>query len=233
MKMLSPMFSGKASQEDILAIMKRSYSVIFGKKQVYVREPSPSTKAKVHAFKYWPVDNEHDLLTLDGITRLRRMRKGDKSKDAADNANREWQLKFLYTIMEGNKPPLRFFTQNYYDDKGCLLDKVHVDEKPDIDITLPNLIIHANTNLNSDDLDIDDDADDDDMDGAAEQPADEFNVKEPVTKSQRTTNNAASSSMAKPVDIGEIITICDELEDELDQLLAAAPDFDDEHAMSD
>ena len=128
---------GKAAQEDILAVMKRAYVVIFGRRCVFVREPSPSTKASVKRFAYWPPDEAHDLLTTDGVCKLGRLRLGDKSAPPNDAENRMWQLKFIQLILKDEVPTIQCHVKNYLDDKGCILDKVYIDEKPDIAAELP------------------------------------------------------------------------------------------------
>eukprot|EP00971_Amphidinium_carterae_P115758 2292848-Amphidinium_carterae.1 len=62
-KMIAPFFPTSATTEDRVAIMKRSWSVCFGNKNIFVRPPTEPTSAKISKYSYWPQGQRLDLLS--------------------------------------------------------------------------------------------------------------------------------------------------------------------------
>ena len=71
MTMLMPMFPPRSITQDIMAIVKRAFAIIFGEHRIYVRAPSSSQKAPIKVYQYWPQREEHDLLLESGIAKLK------------------------------------------------------------------------------------------------------------------------------------------------------------------
>ena len=67
MNMVRIAFPGTVTPEDIQAICKRAMIVLFARRHVYIREPSPSTEVRVKVVEYWPPHGRPDLLTQEGI----------------------------------------------------------------------------------------------------------------------------------------------------------------------
>ena len=132
LKMIKPLFNPVATAEDINAILKRTFVVLFGKKMIYFRCPSPEPDAKVQKFSYWPEGHEKDLLSETGIQKLNAYRTGDKEPPASDHHDREWQLIFMTKILRGEELVLNFYTQIVYDENDTMVGRRYIEDKPDL-----------------------------------------------------------------------------------------------------
>ena len=130
--MIKPLFNPVATAEDISAILKRTFVVLFGKKMIYFRCPSPDPDAKIQKFSYWPEGHEKDLLSETGIQKLNAYRAGDKEPPASDHHDREWQLIFMTKVLRGEQLVLNFYTQIVYDENDVMVGRRYIEDKPDL-----------------------------------------------------------------------------------------------------
>eukprot|EP00971_Amphidinium_carterae_P243790 4841669-Amphidinium_carterae.1 len=89
-KMIAPSFPTSATTEDRVAIMKRSWSVCFGNKNVFVRPPTESTRAKISKYSYWPQGQKLGLLSDEGIAKMATYKTGCMFPPVDDIECREW-----------------------------------------------------------------------------------------------------------------------------------------------
>ena len=135
MVMINPMFSARATMQDKMAVVKRAVTIVFGIRKTYLRFPSASTAEPVHTFSYWPNGMTPDLLAPSGIEKLRAFRGGSTEPPTTDAADRQWQYKFMCTVIQGEPlPRLIYMTVTELDEDGCLVKKEHIDDKPDFEL---------------------------------------------------------------------------------------------------
>ena len=132
LKMIKPLFNPIATAEDVNAILKRTFVVLFGKKMIYYRCPSADPDAKVQKFSYWPEGHDKDLLSESGINKLNAYRAGDKEPPASDHHDREWQLIFMKKVLRGEPLVLNFYTQVIYDERDVMVGRKYIEDKPDL-----------------------------------------------------------------------------------------------------
>ena len=122
MRMVRVAFPKSATHEDLQALCKRAMIVLFGKNRIYIRMPSASMEARVGTVDYWPPMTKPDLLTKEGIAKLKTLRGGDATPSLTHFQDRTWQLEFVCrSIIEEPK----------YNGAGILEDMRPFDEKPD------------------------------------------------------------------------------------------------------
>ena len=129
-KMIRPLFNPVATAEDINAILKRTFFVLFGKNRMYFRSPSPDPDAKVRSFGYWPVGHDKDLLSESGVHKLSAYRAGDKNPPPSDQLDRAWQLIFMNKVVHGEPLVFRFYTQTLYDEEDKVVGRKFIEDKP-------------------------------------------------------------------------------------------------------
>ena len=103
MRMIRPLFNPTATPEDVNAILKRSFVIVFGRNHIYMREPSADPEQKMSVHAYWPTNSPKDLLSDAGIQKLRTYRGGDKTPPAVTGL---WCRPYQ-TIVHGNSSSLR------------------------------------------------------------------------------------------------------------------------------
>ncbi|CAK9020146.1 Uncharacterized protein SCF082_LOCUS14806 [Durusdinium trenchii] len=139
MKMLAPMFSCNSTQEDIMAVVKRAYTIIMGEHRVYIRPPSASRRANVHTIGYWPkTGDKPDLLSPSGIEKLKSFRKDNTFRPQSEQEDRQWTHRFITLILRGeplpDKWPEVFSCRSaaHFDEFGKLLEVDHKEWKPSL-----------------------------------------------------------------------------------------------------
>ena len=133
MTMLMPMFPPRSTTQDIMAIVKRAFAIVFGEHRIYVRAPSASQKAPIKVFQYWPQREEHDLLLESGIAKLKDFRAGSNDPPATDMEDRQWQLRLLKLVLNGaDIPKFKFGQVTEMDETGVVVSRSSYDRKPDL-----------------------------------------------------------------------------------------------------
>ena len=130
--MVRPLFNPCATSEDINAIPKRTFFILFGKEKIYFRTPSADPAAKVSAYTYWPEAEDKDLLAPSGIKKLKSYRSGDKTPPESDHDDRAWQMAFMKRILHGEPVTLHYYTQTIYDDQDIKIGCRYFDDKEDL-----------------------------------------------------------------------------------------------------
>ena len=119
-----------ATHEDLQAICKGAMIVLFGRNRIYIRDPSPATNVMVKVVEYWPDNVRPDLLTTEGVTKLKALRGGDATPSASHQTDRLWQIEFVKRCLNGEPIPLSYYIRKIYDDNSTLQDMLPFDEKP-------------------------------------------------------------------------------------------------------
>ena len=130
MRMIRLLFSLTATPEDVNAILKRSFVIVFGRTHIYMREPSADPEQKVSVHAYWPTNSPKDLLSDTGIQKLRRYCGGDKTPPDSDADDRAWQLLFIKRVLHGETIQLQCYTRTQLDDTGVCTNRENVEIKP-------------------------------------------------------------------------------------------------------
>ena len=130
MNMIRVALPRAATHEDLQAICKRAMIVLFGRNRIYIRDPSPATNVRVKVVEYWPDGVRPDLLTDEGVAKLKALRGGDATPSPSHYMDRLWQVEFMKRCIKGEPIPLSYYIRKIYDDNGTLQDMQPFDEKP-------------------------------------------------------------------------------------------------------
>eukprot|EP00971_Amphidinium_carterae_P240378 4772175-Amphidinium_carterae.1 len=102
LSLIRPAFRKDATRADVLAIIKRAWTVVFGQHQVYIRAPMP-TEVDVAVVPY-PSSRpmQEAMLNPSGVEKLHRCKTmADKSKPSDFDEGLEWSMALLELCIAG------------------------------------------------------------------------------------------------------------------------------------